>query len=54
MKCKKLCGLRLGLVGICLYFCSSIATAVEPVAPQNTASFLEIQGPFGVVGFGGP
>ena len=35
MKYKKLRGLRLGLVGICLYFCSSIATAVEPVAPQN-------------------
>ena len=49
MKCKKLCGLRLGLVGICLYFCSSIATAVEPVAPQNTASLVQILGPFGVV-----
>lgn len=35
MKCKKLRGLRLGLVGVYLYFCSSIATAVEPVAPQN-------------------
>ena len=35
MKCKKLRGLRLGLVGVCLYFCSSIATAVEPVAPQK-------------------